>query len=644
MFERIRNEDSEDRSIRSDSDDENLQQGSRQGNLLSISNELNNNILNERQGNQIRNRGGNLISNEDSRDLINGIDKLPDEDKSMLIENLDQIADDKEGKQAGLDDLDWIPDDDASDTPSELNNSRRANRPKHRNVSSSKTDAKSQSSKKSAEKPADNNINDLQASEEEMKPIRGWNFDPVAFPERRRASGSNKFVSRLAYYSGKTIGKVLGFLSNIVLFPLTIVQLGRRFNQWLSNRSGLQEKKNHKAIPGWGGAKWELEPKNPNELDIDFRKVPAVWSYATLGEAEKAPDVPRDPVFSLYISQPETGVDQQLNEHMDTGHSGIGIEFSRYSKISRQWERYNLRYGFFPQGGVAEASKNAMLGFHQATMPGQLADERGRDYDVSRSYKMENRQINAVLKASETYADKGYNNYTRNCTTFAKDMSKIAGVPGADSFFRQEEIEYTNKANKQMFVASMATTHTKAGFGADMTKLTHGNDYNYQGFGNKRATKQDHDRYKNSLSYFKSRPDKADMPNGVVENLRRDKRWITGGPIGMLDYNNYTLDDVQDKLPGRCETLLGNLRTITPDGQLDGEIPAELRNIIDLLEHPDRVLEGIAPKIYTRAELKQIRGRMTDMVQKLNLLLFKYYKNDTRIHYEILNKIGRAHV
>ena len=210
MFERIRDEDSEDRSIRSNSDAEQL--GFRGGNLLSVSNELNNNILNERPGNNYLRRNNNLISNEDSHDLISGIGKLQDDDKSMLIDNLDQIADDEEVKQASVENLDWIPADDASDTPSELNNSMRAHKPKHRNVSSSKTDTKFQSSKKSVEKPADNNINDLQASEEEMKPIKGWNFDPVAFPERRQVSSSNKIISRLAYYSGKTIGKVLGFL------------------------------------------------------------------------------------------------------------------------------------------------------------------------------------------------------------------------------------------------------------------------------------------------------------------------------------------------------------------------------------------------------------------------------------------------
>ncbi len=79
MFNRIRNEDSEDHSIRNDSDAGQLQHGSRQGNLLSISNELNNNILYEGQENNdpVGNKDGSLISNEDSNALIKGIDKLP---------------------------------------------------------------------------------------------------------------------------------------------------------------------------------------------------------------------------------------------------------------------------------------------------------------------------------------------------------------------------------------------------------------------------------------------------------------------------------------------------------------------------------------------------------------------------------------
>ena len=58
------------------------------------------------------------------------------------------------------------------------------------------------------------------------------------------------------------------------------------------------------SIPGWEGAKWENNDTDPDQLDIDFRRVPEIWSYLTADKAEKSPGKPRDPVISVYISQP----------------------------------------------------------------------------------------------------------------------------------------------------------------------------------------------------------------------------------------------------------------------------------------------------------------------------------------------------
>ena len=379
------------------------------------------------------------------------------------------------------------------------------------------------------------------------------------------------------------------------------------------------------------------------ERHIDFRRVPEVWAYPIAAEAEKEPDKPRDPILSVYISQTEAGEYTQNDDDDNTGHSGIGIEFSRYSKINQKWERYNLRYGFFLAGGINTVATNAMLGYHQATVPGQLMSEKGREYDISRSYPVSNRQVNAVLKASRTYADKGYNNYTRNCTTFAKEMIvNTAGVPGTKSLFQQDKVEFSKKNDRQLFGASMITSENKIRFGTNMTKLLHGDDYNYQGFGNKRATKEEYDRYKKSLSYFKGVPDKADLPSVAGENLRRDTRWKTGGMAGTMSRGNNTMDDAKEKLPGRAENLLANIRSITPDGQLEGDIPEELRGILDLLEHIDRATADIAVKLYNPDELRRIRGKMTDLIGKMNLLLYKYYKNDRRIHFDVMKIIDLA--
>ena len=253
-------------------------------------------------------------------------------------------------------------------------------------------------------------------------------------------------------------------------------------------------------------------------MDIDFRRVPEIWSYLTADKAEKAPNKPRDPVLSVYISQPDSGDYTQLNDNDETGHSGIGIEFSRFSQISQRWEGYNLRYGFFTQGGMPAFHTDAITGYHQATHPGQLMDERNFEYDVSRSYTVSNRQVNDVLKASKTYADKGYNNYTRNCTTFVREMVvDHAKIHGAAPLFKPDTIEFNAKTDRRMFGASLIESKSKTSFEAAMNKLTHGNDCNYQGFGNKRATKEDYDRYKDSLSYFRSAPDKADLPSVDAE-------------------------------------------------------------------------------------------------------------------------------
>ena len=285
-----------------------------------------------------------------------------------------------------------------------------------------------------------------------------------------------------------------------------------------------------------------------------------------------------------------------------------------------------------------------MIGYHQATVPGQLMSEKSNEYNISRSYPVNNRQVNAVLKASRTYADKGYNNYTRNCTTFAKEMIvDYAGISGAAPFFKRENVEFSKKNDKQLFGASWITTENKIRFGKDMTKLTHGDDYNYTGFGNKRATKEEYDRYKKSLSYFKGVPGEADLPSVAAENLRRNTRWEPGGTVGSMSKATSSMDDAQDKLPGLGAELLEKIRGFTPQDQLEGDIPKELRGILDLLEHMDRPVEDIEFGImYTEDRLRKVRAKMTDLIDKMNLLLYKYFRNDRRIHFDVMKIIDLA--
>ena len=644
MFRRPEKKEADEISIRNESDAEEL--SGNIGNEANLRNDLPNNISNEannklildgmRENESYGHGTGSELSDNDRINLLNSLERIPDEEKNQanIIENLDLIGDEEKG--ASIANLDWIPQDDPDDEEDQATN--KAYRRKKKTVPKKEKKAQTAAKKKSR-----NGLNDLGLSNEDMKPIKGWNFEPEMFPAREGQSGLGRLVSKIAYYSGKTIGKVLGFLGNLVVFPLGAYALGRRVKNWWDNRSGLQKKRDFKSIPGWDGAKWEKEPKDPNELDIDFRRVPEVWSYPIAAEAEKEPDKPRDPIISVYISQVEPGEYTQTNDDGSTGHSGIGIEFSRYSQIHQKWERYNLRYGFFLQGGLPDISTDAVLGFHQATVPGQLMNEKGHEYDISRSYPVKNRQVNAVLKASQKYADKGYNNYTRNCTTFVREMMvNYAGIPGAGSIFTQDDIEFSKKHDRQMFGASIFTLQSQASFGSGMTKLTHGNDYNYTGFGNKRATQEDYDRYRNSMTYFKSAPGKADIPSVDAENMRRDTRWKTGGRIGSMPLKNSLMDDAQEKLPQLGLNIMQKLLEITPEGQLNGQIPGELKDIIVLLGDLGRPLKDFEPKLFNEDELRHYRTELSDLIDKMHLLLYKYYKNDRRIHFDVMKVIELA--
>lgn len=112
--------------------------------------------------------------------------------------------------------------------------------------------------------------------------------------------------------------------------------------------------------------------------------------------------------------------------------------------------------------------------------------------------------------------------------------------------------------------------------------------------------------------------------------------------IGTYTNQRKMLDDVKENFREKGPQILQLLREITPEGQLDGEIPSELRDILDLLAHLDRPLAGVDFKLYTAEELREIRSGLSDVIEKIHLLLYKYYKNDQRLHFEVMHVISMA--
>ncbi len=541
--------------------------------------------------------------------------------------------------------------------------------------SKSSRSEKSRKGKKSSKKSSSKNAaapqkdEDLTQIDESLEPVQGWDYatervPAEKLPSRRKQNFFSKLVSAAAFYSGKTIGKIFGTIATVFsslygFFRPGTPGTGKGTWRRMAGIGKIQEGRNRDLIPGWDGAEFEEEEGSEDEVQADFRRVPEIWSWPTAEKAAEGDDKdrkakPRDPVISVYIAQ---GSDKYtVTNDMSTGHSGIGIEFSRYNAMSKRWQRYNLRFGYYMGGGMPSTSTFAVTSYNNATIPGQVMNEKARHYDISRSYPAKPKQISQVLRAAESYADRGgYNAYTRNCTTFAKEMIvDVAKIKGAASVFAKDEVYLQRKADTKMMGAAALAPIAKADMENAFAKIKDKDDLSYQNFGNKMLTKEEYERYHDSMSLWSSHSTEADSPNAVAENLKRAE----GGGSGTIGIHqpvqgvNKPLDDAnfslvcQDLVP-LLSDLKSTLQQITPMNKLlDNGMTPELKRIMNQLDGGALVMQllkllphqehGLFMQKSKQSDLMTVRAMLTDRLKSLNTLLFRYYRNDKRVQAKVL--------
>ena len=354
---------------------------------------------------------------------------------------------------------------------------------------------------------------------------------------------------------GKTIGKAsvlpLTIVGNALLITPGIRLLAR------DAADMGQQRRDHKAVPGRPGEKFSSE----GAVLADFRRVPTVWSYLTAGEATDNQGQALAPKVTVYIEQPKTGSSRSMH-FGEMGHTMLGIEYTRYSKITGKPERYNIKYGFYPAGGMVSSSGTAMM-LKGAVVPGQLIDDATHNYDISKSYESTPENIEKIAKASESYTEKGgYGYYTRNCTTFVRDMFKEGDIPTAtvDQIFTEEKVRFNSEANAGLVFTEAWNGFWDTDVQRRMGNYTESNDRSYQGWGNKRVTKEDFDRYqatKNSAGFGV----KSLAPASAGENIRRMK-----DPDGQLGSFRYIPDalkkDSKDEANAADVKNLSQLRAL----------------------------------------------------------------------------------
>lgn len=341
-----------------------------------------------------------------------------------------------------------------------------------------------------------------------------------------RGSGIKRFFSNMFKWIGIQISRL--FSKN------TQRRYDNATSNALNNTEIGQTIRKHDLIPGWNGEKFEKGPNGEDNILADFRRVPTVWSQLTAARAEDSKGKPLPPKISIYVRQnQEAEDDPNRNPGTDQGHSSIGIEYSRWSLRTSQYERYNLRYGFFP----ADDSKLAgALGMSsKAIIPSRLKNEAGNTYSIRRTFPATAKQVNKILAASQTYPDKGYNAITRNCTTFVREMiQNEAGIPAGDKIFRNEEPGPANQPNDAINSETTPELWKRIEIEKNLENLSLEDDLSYGGFGNKSFTRKDYRNYKESLM-DNGDVHTGDLPNAATENMR-NLEGKDAGEIGSRQY------------------------------------------------------------------------------------------------------------
>ena len=514
-------------------------------------------------------------------------------------------------------------------------------------------------------------IDDLAEADKDMKKAEGHGFTPVKMPGRKKTGRGSRFFTGMARFFGKTLGKAL----NLAIVPFSAFHLLRGWFTSLGSKSDFQEKRTHDEIPGWNGRKFKEDPEGNANILADFRQVPTVWSQLTADKAVDDKGNPLPPEVTINVDQPKEGSDQMMNG-LDAGHTGMGIEYTRFSKSTGRYERYKLRFGFFQAG--ATFSTGVINDYAGAYTMGQLLDESNNQYTVSRKFKANSKQVNAILQAARTYADKGYHPLQRNCTTFVRDMMQVGNIAGAKNVITNDETDVSHMGNAGIFGAETILLNARAGQERNFAKLGRQKDTSYAGWGNKRATKEDYQRYNETMKkgegFMNHNTLFANTPNSAAENLRRETH-ENAGDFGSFEYASPSLHtNPNDKtfvsldwfaLGKACEkegdNILQIINGINETNPLDPKIKQseeylriitnlgsagyQLQDLADPIfkyqeQHPGENVDPVTTNLVSTEDIRTCRQALSQTIKEVNILLTKYYKNDKRLHIPVMHLIS----
>ena len=492
----------------------------------------------------------------------------------------------------------------------------------------------------------------------------GYSF-PAEHKPRTKVPVPRELYDKFTVIAGKTTAIPVTLAAS----PYLMVKGSVSSLKLASAKKNMQEKREHDVIPGWDGAKYKKTRTDTGaHILLDQRRVPTVWSRLTAGKAEDGNGNPTPPEVTVYFDQPKQASSQNM-VGQEMGHSMLGIDYSRYSRFTNRYERYRMQYGFYMAGGFNNvASQNAMAN-RNALVPGELHDDYGHMYTVSRRYPATPAQVNSIVKASETYADGGYGYYSRNCTTFVKEMVVDVGkLDTGGAIFEKEASRYTLINNFFRWGGATIDAFLNTSMKSHMAKVSKQEDLSYQGYGNKRLTKEDLKHYNDTNSLFTLHPETY-APAVSAENARR----LTGkksGVLGSYKFAGEMGENVQEAMVGlqRLSSAVTDQvsqiaelvpRLLPPEQQdPDNGMPEQVLNTIqelylmadssigdlntefDALREEQNKPDAVPSDLFSADRIRACRQQMASEMEKAANMYRDFFRADERLYVPFSNLLS----
>ena len=473
-------------------------------------------------------------------------------------------------------------------------------------------------------------IKEQQEIQADMKPVQDRAVIPVQRPESR-LGGWAKFKNRL-----KLGFRWLTGLPAAILFDLPLLFYSGTEKALFEGgrKKTAQEVRRHDMVPGRKDETFrdEIVRKDEQGEDIDIysdtRRGPLVWEKLSAGDPEDPPEV------VIMVKQGTRGSDAALTNKGE-GHAMISLSYSRYNKTTKRKERYQLRMGFYPGNGIVKQTQMAML--NGAVIGGALRNDLSpsNHYDVARRYQVKPGDINKILREAEKYADKGYNYYSRNCTTFVVDMAKAIDLPIAKEL-QEDEMVFQDGSG-----LLLETGRGLSGPGFDllganaMSSRMNKADLSYHHFGQKMYTKEELDRYYETTQKADQLP-VGYAPGPVGEALR-------GAGSGELtadlkEHGKTTLQQLNTLISASAEKIQGKLTNMIPEGQVtqeDNDIVLEIMSIGD-----GGLWKAREGDKLTTERLREIHKDFRNVMKMLNRYYAARWKNAPELNAEVMEYLS----